>query len=150
MPRWRCLKEPWIGSTSMTVWMPHLSVLSKKFQLSSLSLNFHQETLTDEFLTAFCIADLQSRGSGTTGGYGAALNFQNRPNAHGGANNLHSVGVGNAQTTLQPRTNTHQKFSGRINAAPLPVCLSLPILVDHVWIIAFRAITLISKSSCVV
>lgn len=101
---------------------------------SLLVLKFHQETLTDDFLTAFCIADLQSRGSGqgTTGGYGAALNFQNRPNAHGGANNLHSVGVGNAQTTLQPRTNTHQKFSGRINAAPLPVCLSLPILVDGV------------------
>lgn len=86
---------------------------------------FHGER---EMMADSCsAADLQSRGSGqgTTAGYGSRFSSQSRPNAHGGAHNLHSVGVGSSQTTLQPRTNTHQKFSGRTNAAPLPVCDSV-------------------------
>jgi len=67
-------------------------------------------------------ADLRARGSGqgTTSGYGGGFSSHNRPNAHGGAHNLHSCGA-TAGSFLQPRTNQHQKYSGHINAAPLQV-----------------------------
>ncbi|CAM6008899.1 unnamed protein product [Sphagnum balticum] len=51
-------------------------------------------------------------------GYGGGFSSHNRPNAHGGAHNLHSCGA-TAGSFLQPRTNQHQKYSGHINAAPL-------------------------------
>ncbi|CAK9236508.1 unnamed protein product [Sphagnum troendelagicum] len=51
-------------------------------------------------------------------GYGGGFSSHNRPNAHGGAHNLHSCGT-TAGSFLQPRTNQHQKYSGHINAAPL-------------------------------
>ncbi|CAK9237367.1 unnamed protein product [Sphagnum troendelagicum] len=51
-------------------------------------------------------------------GYGGGFSSHNRPNAHGGAHNLHSCGT-TAGSFLQPRTKQHQKYSGHINAAPL-------------------------------